>query len=112
MGYRVRLDNKVSQHTRLEYVTVGLLLRKLTADPNPVPDITHIIVDEVHERSADIDFLLLCLKALVCRSFCLALFFAVFLSLYDAQPRLPYTTYAATYITCTTDTTYVYVSGE
>jgi ATP-dependent RNA helicase DHX57 len=65
VGYRVRLESRVSEWTLLEFVTVGVLLRQLTASPDPVNDVDCVVVDEVHERSSDIDFLLLCLRALL-----------------------------------------------
>jgi HrpA-like RNA helicase len=65
VGYRIRLENKTSRDTRLEFVTVGILLRQLTtaaSDASMLGNITHIFIDEVHERSVDIDFLLMILK--------------------------------------------------
>jgi ATP-dependent RNA helicase DHX57 len=62
IGYSVQLDSKRSiRDTRLEFVTTGLLLRRLQNDPL-LQQVTHVIVDEVHERSVDSDFLLACLK--------------------------------------------------
>ncbi len=54
----------MSNQTRLTYCTIGILLRRLQSDPN-LQDITHVVVDEVHERSVDIDFLLVILKQLL-----------------------------------------------
>jgi ATP-dependent RNA helicase DHX57 len=65
VGYRIRLENKTSRDTRLEFVTVGILLRQLTtaaSDASMLGNISHIFIDEVHERSVDIDFLLMILK--------------------------------------------------
>ena len=64
VGYRIRGENKVSQHTRLTFVTTGVLLRQLTS-PSALAKISHIVIDEVHERSTEIDFLLLILKQLL-----------------------------------------------
>jgi len=49
VGYSVRLETKRSDQTRLEFVTTGVLLRRIQSDPL-LKDITHILVDEVHER--------------------------------------------------------------
>lgn len=67
VGYQVRMDSKVSKaKTRLVFCTSGILLRRLISDPELV-GISHILLDEVHERSVEIDFLLLILRQLVQR---------------------------------------------
>jgi len=67
VGFHVRLRKRVSQYTQLLYCTTGVLLQKLSGfyrdgediDPDAyLSSLTHIIVDEVHERQLDIDFLL------------------------------------------------------
>lgn len=62
VGYRVRLDNKVSEYTCLTYVTVGILLQQLVNSTSELQGITHIVIDEIHERSVDIDIVLLLIK--------------------------------------------------
>ncbi|KAH8273341.1 hypothetical protein KR018_003934 [Drosophila ironensis] len=64
VGYQIRLENKVSASTRLSFCTTGILLRRLASDPL-LGSVTHVIVDEVHERSEESDFLLLILKNLL-----------------------------------------------
>jgi HrpA-like RNA helicase len=49
VGYRIRLDARVSAATRLTFCTTGILLRRLTTD-TALEGVTHVIVDEVHER--------------------------------------------------------------
>ncbi|KAK4804565.1 hypothetical protein SAY86_004382 [Trapa natans] len=61
VGYQVRLDSARNDKTKLLFCTTGILLRKLAGD-NKLTGITHIIVDEVHERSLLGDFLLIILK--------------------------------------------------
>lgn len=61
VGYQVRLDKAWNPRTRLLFCTTGILLRKLAGDSD-LKDISHIIVDEVHERSVLGDFLLIILK--------------------------------------------------
>ena len=50
--------------THLTFCTTGILLRRLSADPL-LATVTHVVVDEVHERSLQSDFLLALLKRLV-----------------------------------------------
>ncbi|XP_034111914.1 putative ATP-dependent RNA helicase DHX57 [Drosophila albomicans] len=64
VGYQIRLENKISASTRLSFCTTGILLRRLASDPL-LGSVTHVIVDEVHERSEESDFLLLILKHLL-----------------------------------------------
>lgn len=54
VGYRVRGESKVSQATRLEVVTQGILTRMLQDDPS-LAGITGILFDEFHERSLEAD---------------------------------------------------------
>ena len=49
VGYVVRGDSKICGSTRLMFCTTGVLLRQLQAQ-NALENITHILVDEVHER--------------------------------------------------------------
>lgn len=63
VGYRVRLDTKVSRRTRIEVVTEGILVRRLQDDPG-LADVGLVIFDEFHERNLDADLgLALCLEA-------------------------------------------------
>lgn len=64
IGYQIRLENKLSSKTRLTFCTTGILLQRLSACPK-LSDVTHVIVDEVHERSSESDFLLMLLKELL-----------------------------------------------
>ena len=57
VGYRMRMDTKVSQQTRLEVVTEGVFLRMLQQDPS-LEGIGLVIFDEFHERSLDSDLAL------------------------------------------------------
>ncbi|KAJ4992583.1 helicase associated domain-containing protein [Stagonosporopsis vannaccii] len=66
VGYAIRLESKTSAQTRLVYATVGVVLRMLEG-PNGLGEITHLVIDEVHERSIDTDFLLIILRTLMDR---------------------------------------------
>jgi len=61
VGYVVRGDTAMCDKTRLMFCTTGVLLRQLQAE-NALDCITHIVVDEVHERHLDTDILLGILK--------------------------------------------------
>lgn len=54
VGYTVRGDQKTSAATRVEFVTTGVLLRRLMRDPEAA-GVSAIVVDEVHERQLDVD---------------------------------------------------------
>src|SRR5690348_12698185 len=54
VGYRMRLDTKVSRDTRLEVVTEGVLTRMLQTDP-ALEGVAAVLFDEYHERSLQAD---------------------------------------------------------
>jgi ATP-dependent helicase HrpB len=63
VGYRMRLDTRVSRHTKIEVITEGVLGRLLQSDP-ALEDVACVIFDEYHERSLNADVsLALCLNA-------------------------------------------------
>ncbi|KAJ5894059.1 hypothetical protein N7495_005750 [Penicillium taxi] len=70
VGYIIRGESKASQgKTKITFVTTGVLLRRMQsggdADGNvasSLADVSHVVVDEVHERSLDTDFLLALLR--------------------------------------------------
>uniref|UniRef100_A0A3Q1FUL6 Putative ATP-dependent RNA helicase DHX57 n=1 Tax=Acanthochromis polyacanthus TaxID=80966 RepID=A0A3Q1FUL6_9TELE len=64
VGYQIRLETVRTSATRLLYCTTGVLLRRLEGEAD-LKDVTHVIVDEVHERTEESDFLLLVLKDLI-----------------------------------------------
>eukprot|EP00965_Chrysotila_dentata_P030430 1012894-Pleurochrysis_carterae.AAC.1 len=61
VGYRVRLESRAGPNTRLLFCSTGVLLRRLQRDAH-LAGISHVMIDEVHERSLDSDFLLTILK--------------------------------------------------
>lgn len=61
VGYQVKLNTKRSEETRLVFCTTGVLLRQMQSDPE-LDGVTHILVDEVHERSVETDFVLLLVR--------------------------------------------------
>ncbi|KAJ5888777.1 hypothetical protein N7495_008818 [Penicillium taxi] len=64
VGFAVRLESKTSLSTRLFYATTGVVVRMLER-PDDFQDITHVVLDEVHERTIDSDFLLVVLRRLM-----------------------------------------------
>ncbi|NML67366.1 ATP-dependent helicase HrpB [Hymenobacter sp. RP-2-7] len=54
VGYRVRLDSRVSAATRIEVITEGILIRMLQDDP-ALEDVACVVFDEFHERSLNAD---------------------------------------------------------
>ncbi|XP_022604934.1 putative ATP-dependent RNA helicase DHX57 [Seriola dumerili] len=64
VGYQIRLECVRTSATRLLYCTTGVLLRRLESEAD-LKGVTHVIVDEVHERTEESDFLLLVLKDLI-----------------------------------------------
>ncbi|KAM6157410.1 ATP-dependent RNA helicase DHX29 isoform 2-T2 [Erethizon dorsatum] len=63
-GYQIRMESRASESTRLLYCTTGVLLRKLQEN-GLLTNVSHVIVDEVHERSVQSDFLLCILKEIL-----------------------------------------------
>jgi len=80
VGYAIRLESNITKETRLVYATTvsrletfldqllkqkqGIVMRMLEGS-NDLKDITHIVLDEVHERTIDSDFLLIILRKLM-----------------------------------------------
>lgn len=66
IGYAIRLESRVAAQTRCVYATTGLVMRMLERE-DELQGITHLILDEVHERTLDSDFLLVVLRRLMAR---------------------------------------------
>ncbi|MEY4559444.1 MAG: hypothetical protein RLZ82_459, partial [Actinomycetota bacterium] len=64
VGYQVRFTDKASADTKVKVMTDGILLNAMQRHRNLEPYDT-IIIDEAHERSLNIDFLLGYLKQLL-----------------------------------------------
>jgi HrpA-like RNA helicase len=63
VGFQIRGEKKAHAGTNLLFSTTGVLLRRL--NQSGLGHVTHIIVDEVHERNVDTDFLLAVLRRLL-----------------------------------------------
>ncbi|GMN39573.1 hypothetical protein TIFTF001_008810 [Ficus carica] len=66
VGYQIRLELKRSSQTKLLFCTTGVLLRQLVQDPE-LTGVSHLLVDEIHERGMNEDFLLIILRDLLPR---------------------------------------------
>ncbi|MEA1947108.1 MAG: ATP-dependent RNA helicase HrpA [Thermodesulfobacteriota bacterium] len=64
VGYKIRFKNKTSPHAFIKIMTDGILLAETQNDPH-LNEYDTIIVDEAHERSLNIDFILGILKTLI-----------------------------------------------
>lgn len=64
VGYAIRLESQTAAQTRLVYATTGIVLRMLE-NADGINEVTHLVIDEVHERSIDTDFLLIILQSLI-----------------------------------------------
>ncbi|XP_044127975.1 ATP-dependent RNA helicase TDRD9 [Bufo gargarizans] len=64
VGYQVSLEKKASVDTRLIYMTTGVLLQKIVGAKS-LAEFTHIFIDEVHERTEEMDFLLMIVRKLI-----------------------------------------------
>src|SRR5699024_8721495 len=57
VGHTVRGERRVGTGTRIEFVTPGVLVRRLLADPG-LRGTAAVVLDEIHERALDSDLLL------------------------------------------------------
>eukprot|EP00892_Ulva_mutabilis_P008966 jgi/Ulvmu1/6441/UM003_0071.1 len=64
VGYAIRLESVSSANTSLMFVTTGVLLKALS-DDDGLAGVTHVVVDEVHERDRNSDFALILLRDLL-----------------------------------------------
>ncbi|KAI0275064.1 P-loop containing nucleoside triphosphate hydrolase protein [Gloeopeniophorella convolvens] len=72
IGYQVRFESKLPEpHGSVTFCTTGIFLKRMhsalqdTSSRNQLDDVTHVVVDEVHERDVDTDLLLVVLKRLL-----------------------------------------------
>lgn len=63
VGYQVRFEEAVGPHTRLRFVTEGVLTRRMLGDPR-LEGVAAVVLDEFHERHLESDLALALLKQL------------------------------------------------
>ncbi|KAK7180649.1 hypothetical protein DPSP01_011242 [Paraphaeosphaeria sporulosa] len=66
VGYSVRFDNAAGPNTKIKFLTEGMLLQEMLRDPD-MKQYSAVVVDEVHERSVNVDLILGFLRNLVSR---------------------------------------------
>ena len=64
IGYSVRLESCSCPSTQCLFVTPGVLLRRLQNSPD-LAGVTHVVIDEIHERDKYTEFLLIALRNLM-----------------------------------------------
>lgn len=64
VGYSVRFDHNVPRGTKIKFLTEGMLLQELLRDPH-LRQYSAVIVDEIHERSVDVDLVSGFLKQII-----------------------------------------------
>lgn len=64
VGYSVRFDNAAGPNTKVKFLTEGMLLQEMLRDPH-MKQYSAVVVDEVHERSVNVDLILGFLRNLI-----------------------------------------------
>src|SRR5690606_9882156 len=57
VGFTVRGERSVGAQTQVEFVTAGVLLRRMLNDPG-LDGVGAVVIDEVHERALETDLLI------------------------------------------------------
>lgn len=68
VGYSIRGERRASRDTRLTFCTTGIVLRRLGSGDPDLEGVSHIVVDEAHERGVDTDLLICLLRDLLERN--------------------------------------------
>ncbi|BFZ23488.1 hypothetical protein BsWGS_26527 [Bradybaena similaris] len=66
VGYQIRFESRRGPNTRLLYCTTGVMLRQLQSE-TALSGVSHLIIDEVHERNVQSDFLMIVVKDILRR---------------------------------------------
>jgi hypothetical protein len=53
VGYSIHANRSTSRLTRVTFCTTGILIRRMMVDPE-LASVTHVIIDEVHERGLEV----------------------------------------------------------
>jgi HrpA-like RNA helicase len=62
VGLRLGYQQPINPNASISYATAGYVFRKYGSNLSALLEFTHILVDEVHERSIDYDLILLMMK--------------------------------------------------
>ncbi|ORY29995.1 P-loop containing nucleoside triphosphate hydrolase protein [Naematelia encephala] len=68
VGYAIRGERKAGRDTRVLFCTTGVVLRRLGSGDKDLEGVSHVIVDEAHERGVDTDLLICLLRDLLERN--------------------------------------------
>lgn len=68
VGYAIRGERRASAETRLLFCTTGVVLRRLGSGDPDLEGVSHVVVDEAHERGVDTDLLICLLRDLLERN--------------------------------------------
>ena len=63
VGYHIGMESFKEEHCSIVYMTYGILIQQLLFKENI--KYTHIILDEIHERSLEMDFTFVALKKMI-----------------------------------------------
>jgi len=63
VGYKIRFESKVSPKTKIIFETEGIALQEISNNPN-LSKYAVILIDEVHERSINVDIILAMLRTI------------------------------------------------
>lgn len=68
VGYAIRGERRASPDTRVLFCTTGVVLRRLATADADLAGVSHVVVDEAHERGVDTDLLICLLRDLLARN--------------------------------------------
>jgi ATP-dependent RNA helicase DHX57 len=68
VGYAIRGERRAGKDTKLLFCTTGVILRRLGSGDPELEGVSHVIVDEAHERGVDTDLLICLLRDLLERN--------------------------------------------
>jgi HrpA-like RNA helicase len=68
VGYAIRGERRASRETKLLFCTTGIVLRRLGTGDADLSGVSHVVVDEAHERGVDTDLLICLLRDLLERN--------------------------------------------
>jgi ATP-dependent RNA helicase DHX57 len=67
VGFQIGMNSNFTDSTRILIATTGIFLQRIIHNED-LQNLTHIILDEVHERDIDIDFVLILLKHILSKN--------------------------------------------
>lgn len=64
VGYHIGMEANYKSFSKIIFATNGIFLNYLVHNPEVLNDYSHVVLDEVHERDLDMDFILILLRCL------------------------------------------------